>query len=891
MDYDMNMMEYTHYIQTMEIQKINQLKELGSVGVLDPYGIYKNPLTDQPFSPKYRELAVGIGDKKGWQTQLTYEQRFDFFRMLVKNQVVLVIAGTGVGKTVIIPKLFSHYFGYEKAIVVTIPTRKAVISSAGYAALCMDVESGQEVGYAIGGEKKMSSNTKVLYATDGFVKSYIGNPENADMPDYDGIIIDEAHLRSERIDVLLALVCSIAQRRPEFRIVIMSASMDAKPFINYFDNLGLRHTLYEPHGPQSIYEVKDIYMKQDTKPMDIIPNLMVAEIVKYLDKQIDGNILGFIATKPDIVKVIKALQESEKGKPYAGKIYYIGFHSGSSDEELQYVTGIKSYKNLGNYTHKVIIATNAVEASVTFEDNLTVVVDSGLEFRVTYDPVEYCNVMKKDWISQSNIKQRRGRTGRTNAGTCIHLYSKKQFDEFKEFQDPDILKVDCTDTFLTIMNLPINGNFERTYQFMNGMITPPTLSSQTVAIKNLYRHNLLGLDGLLTDLGNFVTNFNIIGGDYKMVKSIIGGYYFGVTDFMLILSAIYMTGLGLDKMFQVPKGCDFKYIFRQMPRDFEFQKEQLAFNKKAISFFHPYGDHLTLSRIYLETVKRLYYHAEKEIELMELEENYEDEFKTQDVIFRIANLKREVDRQQYLRKQFCQDNYLNYNTLLQIDEKIEELKKEIQPKLIEIALFNLFDIDDPVQNGIIEHFKDNYDRQFDYGHQMEGGGQKLLNSLKFGSVNDISEKYLECLSCSEDDMEGGGGKDAKKKKPKPIIDYKYRDKVIKNLDKITLQGLPRMKLKRFNQKQDNIMGSLFFGFYTNIAGSLAQDTDTFNNDQYLIKYTPNSLCKVNESTLTALNKKPKYILYSSYMIITGQKKIGLVSKIPVTVMNRLGVEL
>ena len=152
---------------------------------------------------------------------------------------------------------------------------------------------------------------------------------------------------------------------------------------------------------------------------------------------------------------------------------------------------------------------------------------------------------------------------------------------------------------------------------MNSMITPPTLVSQSVAIKNLYRHNLLGLDGLLTDLGNYVTKFNIIGGDYKLIKSIIGGYYFGVTDFMLILSAIYISGISLDRMFQVPKGCDFKYLFKQIPNNFEFKEQQLAFNKKAISFFHPYGDHLTLSRIYLETVKRLYYHAEKEIELME----------------------------------------------------------------------------------------------------------------------------------------------------------------------------------------------------------------------------------------------------------------------------------
>ena len=72
---------------------------------------------------------------------------------------------------------------------------------------------------------------------------------------------------------------------------------------------------------------------------------------------------------------------------------------------------------------------------------------------------------------------------------------------------------------------------------------------------------------------------------------------------------------------------------------------------------------------------------------------------------------------------------------------------------------------------------------------------------------------------------------------------------------------------------------------------MAQDTDTFNNDMYLVKYTPNSICKVNESTLTALSKKPKYIIYSSYMIIGGQKKFGLVSKIPISVMNRLGVEL
>jgi HrpA-like RNA helicase len=886
------MNEYDIYIKQLEQEKLRELSSMGSIGVLDPYGIYPNPFTNQPFSQTYRDTAIGKDDRKGWNTQLTYEQRFDFFKMLIQNQVVLVIAGTGVGKTVIIPKLVSHYFGYKKKIIITIPTRKAVVSSAGYSAKCLDVELGSYVGYAIGGENKMSEDTHLLYATDGYVRSSIISEGNENLPDYDGIIIDEAHQRSEQIDVLLALVCNIATIRPEFRIIIMSASMDGGPFFDYFKRLGLRNTIYEPHGPPSIYEIKDIYEKKTIEINKVIPDTIVLKIDELLKDPRVNNILGFVTTKASIIKVINQLKQIERGKPHEGKVFYIGIHGGTSEEDRLYALGDKSYKELGDYRSKVIIGTNVVEFSVTFEDGLDYVIDSGLKWEVRFDPKLNCDVMGNVYIAKSNITQRRGRTGRTNPGTCIHLYTKEQFDKFEDYQKPDILNIDCTNIFLQLIALPINGNFQNTYNFMNNMITPPLLISQTIAIKNLVRHNLLGLNGYITPFGSFLTSLGDT--NYMIVKSIVAGYYFGVADFMIVLGAVIKIVRSFTDVFKPPFGCDIKLLYRQIPNDFKYKKEQLYFNRNVVEFIHPYGCHLTICRVYLETVKKMYYDRDMEIELEELELNYANEFITSAVQFRMDDLRNKIFRKQKLREQFCNDKCISYDTMKLIDESYEELKNVFVEHIIRIASFDLFEIDNLVHNKLLDDLN-KAKNQADIGfRKMIGGGKDKLN-YKLLELNDLSKKYLTVLKNdskvrkttinkrSKKNKSGSGGG---KKAPKKNVSVRIVKEVNEHLEKITLQDLPRLKIIPFNRKQDNIMASFFYGYFTQIAGYLGKEADTFNNKKYIVKYTPGLIGDISDSSLDIILKRPKFIIYSSLTLINNQPKFGLISRVPVSVIKK-----
>ena len=143
--------------------------------------------------------------------------------------------GTGAGKTVMMPKLMLHYFAYQKKIAITIP-RKAITETAGvYGADTLDCELGKQVGYRHGSEKEKSSEeTMLLYTTDGTIKGKM-TTSDPELKEYYTIIIDEAHERNVNIDILFTLLKDLCKKRPEFKLVIMSATVDTNVFKNYFE--------------------------------------------------------------------------------------------------------------------------------------------------------------------------------------------------------------------------------------------------------------------------------------------------------------------------------------------------------------------------------------------------------------------------------------------------------------------------------------------------------------------------------------------------------------------------------------------------------------------------------------------------------------------------------
>jgi pre-mRNA-splicing factor ATP-dependent RNA helicase DHX15/PRP43 len=241
-------------------------------GIMDPEGRYPNPLTGQPYSKAYRYMAMEKrkedGRQDGWVQFATWRDRIDIIKKIHKSNILLVKIPPGTGKTVIIPKLLLHYFGYQRPVLCTGPKQITVQKSAEFAAKCLDVpynamdDKGGDlknpansdvyptglriVGYKHGAEKNMSNaSTKLLFTTDGWVKENIIRSD-ADLSKFGGVIVDEVHERSVNIDIVIALLMDIIKRRPDFKVIFVSATMDLDLFEDYMKriNLGSAYSVY-----------------------------------------------------------------------------------------------------------------------------------------------------------------------------------------------------------------------------------------------------------------------------------------------------------------------------------------------------------------------------------------------------------------------------------------------------------------------------------------------------------------------------------------------------------------------------------------------------------------------------------------------------------------------
>ena len=420
-------------------------------GIFDPEGKYPNPLTNQPYSKSYKVLSLGIKNKsdplkntKGWSEYTAWQNRVEIIKKIHQNQILLLVLPTGVGKTVIIPKLLLHYFEYKKRVVVTVP-RIAVGEEAGeYAALCLDVPLYQVddnakyikdkndnryptgnkiVGYRFRsiGNKFGDQNTRLLFTTDGNIKQTIIGGDK-DLQNYGGVIIDEAHERNLNIDVLIALVMDIVKRRPDFKVIIMSATIKKEIFTDYFKRIGLgkNYSTFDLPKEKTTFNI----IKQPTMK-NINSNNLVDEVYKkindiILDPKLPfGNILAFVTSETDISNIVNKIAKNMNKYPVNNRPFTIGFNAAILEDKKDIAVGKVLLKDLKptpeapqGYSRKVIIATNAVESSITFKEPMVYIIDTGLAFEKNYDAKNYCYQTGKNLVSQASIDQRCGRTGR-----------------------------------------------------------------------------------------------------------------------------------------------------------------------------------------------------------------------------------------------------------------------------------------------------------------------------------------------------------------------------------------------------------------------------------------------------------------------------------------------
>ena len=493
---------------------------------LDILGKDPNFLNNLEYSNEYFELS------KKWSKLPLYENKKqiqNFFQSIINNQITLVISGTGSGKTVLIPKFLLKYFilnnniqlnnsletdnelvkNLNGNIVVTNPKILTTIYNAEYSANTLDVKLGSFVGYKFrGAPDNMSSNdVKLLYSTDGLLLSQILKGDIL-LSNLQGVIIDEAHERQVPIDLLLYFLKNIVKKRPEFKVIIMSATIDSDIFMKFYEKDNIKIGKIEISG-KSNYEITSNYMNPNDKInffnyMDI----GIAIILKILEESESGDILMFVTSQKETeigcTKLRLLCPNQVKIADLCNTYYCAEVYSKMTDENRNYAVSKDKFKTINSeLKRKIIFATNVAESSITL-DGIVYVIDSGLELLSYFNYQKYCQVIDKKFTTKAQIKQRMGRAGRTQPGICYHLYTKEKFNKLEDYPNPSISLANLNDNILSF--LKYEKYLSNTIFLAKNLITPITPYQLLSSIRYLHFYNLIKIVNLQQNGGSYSDN-------------------------------------------------------------------------------------------------------------------------------------------------------------------------------------------------------------------------------------------------------------------------------------------------------------------------------------------------------------------------------------------------
>jgi len=541
-----------------------------------------NPITGNPYSDKYKELA------KKWSKLPAYEKASDLVSAIKNNQITLIASGTGSGKTLLTPRFALEVFDYKGKIAITLPKQILTISNATYQADISDLELGKHVGYVFkGSDKKYSNNENLLtYATDGTIVAQL--LKDPSLKDFNCVIIDEAHERKVQIDLLLYLLKQTCTLRKDFKLIIMSATVNETIFQEYFSDFGFA---YFNIGSKTNYPISSIFLDKSLpddkayieKGFEIINNI--------LDKKNTGDILFFVTSIQETIDSCKKVNISmSKYNVYCSEVY-----AGMNETNQELAQDESLYKKKFNKNIKIVFATNVAESSLTIS-GIKYVIDSGLELSSHYDPDKGAKVLEKKLITHAQAKQRMGRSGRTGPGTCYHLYTENDFENIMEkFPQPTIRTSNISGECLRLLNLPIISSIDNLKETLNKFIEPPTIKYIQDAVKTLMRLGLIE-NNSITPLGKCVAEMQV---DPIQGVSIYAGYNMKcVKEVIAVIAMCDAIKNNISGLFITPQDLLVDDI--TMTGGGNINEK---FNNAKKSFTHKMGDHMTLLKIFSKYVK------------------------------------------------------------------------------------------------------------------------------------------------------------------------------------------------------------------------------------------------------------------------------------------------
>lgn len=496
--------------------------------------------TSLPISTQRKSLPV-------------YLMRNELVKAVRDHQFLVIVGETGSGKTTQITQyLNSNGFSDRGIIGCTQPRRVAAVSVSKRVAEEVGCKLGEEVGYTIRFEDKTSSKTRIKYMTDGMLqREALLDPT---MSKYSVIMLDEAHERTVATDVLFALLKQAAQKRPDLKVIITSATLDSAKFSEYFCQCPVINI------PGKTFPVEVLYSQ--APQMDYIEAALDCVMDIHINEDA-GDILVFLTGQDEIDSCCEILYERVKTLGDSiGELAILPVYSALPSEVQS-----KIFEPTPEGTRKVVFATNIAETSITI-DGIYYVIDPGFAKINTFNPRVGMEQLVVSPISQAQANQRKGRAGRTGPGKCYRLYTESAFyNEMLPNTIPEIQRQNLAHTILMLKAMGINDllNFE----FMD----PPPKNLLMRALEELFNLQALDNDGYLTKLGMRMSQF-------PMEPALSRALLSSVTNSCSEETIIIISMLTVQNIFYRPK-----------------DKQQEADQKKA-KFHHPYGDHLTLLNVY-----------------------------------------------------------------------------------------------------------------------------------------------------------------------------------------------------------------------------------------------------------------------------------------------------
>ncbi|XP_076654311.1 ATP-dependent DNA/RNA helicase DHX36 [Halictus rubicundus] len=550
-----------------------------------------------------------------------YQERSKILKLVKENQVVVISGETGCGKTTqvaqfILDDQIEQGNGSITRIVCTQPRRISAISVAERVAAERAERLGTSIGFQIRLERVMPRDRgSITFCTSGMLLKFMES--DPALNNYSHIILDEIHERSTEIDFTMTLLKLIISKRPDLKVLLMSATLNSESFSKYYNDCPIIHI------PGFTYPVEEFYLEdvleitrfkfskhiddyrqtQRDESASIIdsyirrlaiekkysknvidqlknPNredlslLLIEELIRHICRaKPPGAILVFLPGLMDISQLHKMMMQNGQYPPDRYVIYPL--HSRMSTVHQKLI-----FKQPPHGIRKIIIATSIAEASVTIED-VVYVIDSGKMKFLKFDCNRNIETLKPEWVSLANSKQRRGRAGRVKPGICYHLYTRARESLLDQYPLPEMLITRLEEVILRIKILQL-GDVQ---SFLCNVMDPPSSAAIELSLKLLRQLKALDDQENLTPLGYHLAQLPL---DPRTGK-------------MIIWAALFSC---VEPVFAIAASLSFKDAFL-----FPLENETRARLKKLELGLKEYSDHIALAEA-LRRFENCYKHGD-----------------------------------------------------------------------------------------------------------------------------------------------------------------------------------------------------------------------------------------------------------------------------------------